>query len=63
MSTKAFGVHKDMTSHTGSVYTLGKGCIVGESTKRKVNIRSSIEAELVAVDDKITKKYVDQKVH
>ena len=49
------GVHKDMRSHTGSVYSLGKECIVEESTKQKVNTRSSTEAELVAVDDKISK--------
>ena len=40
----SFGVHKDMKSHTGSIYTLGKGCIMAESTKQKVNTRSSKEA-------------------
>ena len=35
--------------------TLGKGSIIVDSTKQKVNTRSSTEAELVAVDDKISK--------
>ena len=51
----SFAVHKDMKSHTGSVFTLGKGCIMSDSTKQKVNARSSTEAELIAVDDKISK--------
>ena len=51
----SFGVHKDMRSHTGSVFTLGKGCVISDSTKQKVNARSSTEAELIAVDDKIAK--------
>ena len=42
-------------SHTGLIYTLGKGCIGGESPKKKVNARSSTEAELLVVDDKISK--------
>ena len=44
-----------MKSHTGSVFTLGKGCVMSDSTKQKVNARSSTEAELIAVDDKIAK--------
>ena len=35
--------------------TLGKGSIIADLTKQKVNTRSSAEAELVAVDDKISK--------
>ena len=44
-----------MKSHTGLTYTLGKECIIGESTKQKVHTRSSTKAKLVAVDDKISK--------
>ena len=51
----SFGTHKDMKSHTGSMFTLGKGAIWNESTKQKVNARSSIEAELISIDDKISK--------
>ena len=51
----AFAVHPDMKSHTGAVMTLGKGSIQSASTKQKVNTRSSTEAELVSVDDIISK--------
>ena len=51
----AFGVHKDMKSHTGSVFTMGKGAILSGSSKQKVNTRSSTESELVSVDDRIAK--------
>ena len=44
-----------MESHTGSIFTLGKGAIWNESTKQKVNARSSTEAELISIDDKISK--------
>jgi hypothetical protein len=51
----AFAVHADMKSHTGAVFTMGKGAIIGSSTKQKVNSRSSTESELIGVDDKIAK--------
>ena len=44
-----------MRSHTSQICTLGKGYIIRESTKQKVNTSNSTEAELVAVDDKISK--------
>ena len=47
----SFAVHPDMRSHTGAVMTLGQGAIQSISTEKKVNTRSSTEAELVAVDD------------
>ena len=51
----AFGVHEDMKSHTGACMTLGKGMICSFSNKQKVNSRSSTEAELIAVDNKLSK--------
>jgi hypothetical protein len=51
----AFAVHADMKSHTGAVFTMGKGAIISSSTKQKVMTRSSTELELVGVDDKISK--------
>ena len=51
----AFAVHQDMKSHTGIIFTLGKGAIISGSTKQKVNSRSSTEAELNAVDEKLSK--------
>ena len=44
-----------MKSHTGSVFSMGYGAIIGGSTKQKVNSRSSTEAELNGVDDRISK--------
>jgi hypothetical protein len=51
----AFAVHADMRSHTGAIFTMGKGAIIGGSNKQKVNSRSSTEAEIIGVDDKIAK--------
>ena len=51
----AFAVHPDMKSHTGSAFTLGKGAIILSFTKQKSNARSSTEAELNGIDDKIGK--------
>ena len=51
----AFAVHKDFKSHTGGTLTLGSGSISSTSTKQKVNARSSTEAEMIGVDDMISK--------
>jgi hypothetical protein len=53
-----------MKSYTGAMFTMGKGAIIGSSTKQKVNSRSSTESELIGVDDKIsrvlwTKRFLD----
>ena len=42
----AFAVHNAMRSHTGAVFTMGKGDISSDSTKQKMNTRSSTEVEL-----------------
>ena len=55
MIDAAFAVHPDAKSHTGATMTLGKGVICSVSTKQKVNSRSSTEAELIGVDDVISK--------
>ena len=47
----AFGVHANLKSHTGAVYTFGKGSMLSMSVKQKVNSRSSTEAEFIAVND------------
>ena len=62
----AFAVHHDMKSHTGATFTLGKGAIMADSTKQKVNSRSSTESELNGIDDKIgkiiwTKKFIEHQ--
>ena len=33
----SFAVHPDMKSHTGAIFTLGKGNIISSSIKQKVN--------------------------
>jgi hypothetical protein len=45
----SYAVHPDMKSHTGGVFSLGKGGIFGTSTRQKINTKSSTEAELVGV--------------
>jgi hypothetical protein len=47
----SFAVHRDMRSHTGGTFSLGKGSPYSTSTRQKLNTKSSTEAELVAVDD------------
>ncbi len=51
----AFAVHPNYKSHTGATLTFSSGVLASVSTKQKVNSRSSTEAELVAVDDVLTK--------
>jgi hypothetical protein len=50
-----FAFHDDFKSHTGGVMTLGAGAIQTVSKKQKVNTKSSTEAELVLLDDVISK--------
>jgi Reverse transcriptase (RNA-dependent DNA polymerase) len=45
----SYAVHPDMKSHTGGVFSLGKGGIYGTSTRQRINAKSSTEAELIAV--------------
>ena len=53
----AFAVHKDFRNHTaGATLTLEEGVVCSVSAKQeKVNSTSSTEAELVGVDDVISK--------
>ena len=51
----AFAVHPDMKSHTGSIMTWGRGSIISICTKQKTNSRSSTEAELISLDDILSK--------
>jgi hypothetical protein len=44
-----------MRSHTGAIITLGTGAIISDSTKQKVNARSSTESKMIAADDMISK--------
>jgi hypothetical protein len=50
----SFAVHPDFKCHTGTVMTLGKGAMQSITRKQKMNVRSSTEGELVAVDNAAT---------
>ena len=47
----AYAVHPDMKSHTGATLKMGQGHPISKSTKQKLNVKSSMEAELIGVDD------------
>eukprot|EP01033_Poteriospumella_lacustris_P016756 gene16756-11987_t len=49
----SFGVHDDYKSHSGLIVTLGKGPLIVSSSKQRLNTKSSTEAELVAMSDKL----------
>ena len=49
----ALQVNFDMKSHIEAVFTMVKVGIISSSTKQKRSLRSSIESELIGVDDKI----------
>jgi hypothetical protein len=42
-----------MRSHTGAVLSLGQGALMLVSIRKKINMKSSTEAELVGVNDAI----------
>jgi hypothetical protein len=44
-----------MKIQTGAIFTLGKGVIIADALKQKINTRSSTEAELVGVDNEVSK--------
>eukprot|EP00957_Ditylum_brightwellii_P166604 12682209-Ditylum_brightwellii.AAC.1 len=47
----AFAVRQDMQSHTGGTMMVGKGAVFSTFTKQKLNTRSSMEAELVRMNN------------
>ena len=50
----AFAVHKDMRGHTGGFMTMGTGGAYLQSSKQKLNTKSSTEADFVGVYDLLT---------
>jgi hypothetical protein len=48
-----FAVHFDMRGRTGGAITMGTGFPLDKSTKHKLNTRSSMESEIVAVNNLI----------
>jgi len=47
----SYTMHPDMKSHTGIFMSIGKGSAYSSSCKQKINTKSSMEAELVGIDD------------
>jgi hypothetical protein len=47
----SFALHPNMRSHTGGGLTMGRGFPIVNSTRQKLNTRSSTESELVGVDN------------
>jgi hypothetical protein len=50
----SFALHPDFKSHTGAMMMLGKGSIQSIARKQKMNVHSSTEGKLLAVDDTAT---------
>ena len=51
MVDSSYAVHPEMRSHSGIYMMLGKGMAYSTSSKQKLNTKSFIEAELVAIDN------------
>ena len=49
----SFAVHADMKSHTGGIISLGKGAVNVSSKKQQLMTKSSTEAELVGLSDRV----------
>lgn len=48
---ESYGVHDNMRSHTGTTVSLGRGSVYSRLSKKKLNTKSSTEAELVGASD------------
>ena len=51
----SYNTNDDCKGNTGAVMTLGEGAIIIVSCKRKLNVKSSTEGELVGADDALGK--------
>jgi hypothetical protein len=49
----SYGVHDDLKSHTGGLVSLGRGVVMGKSSKQKLNTKSSTKAEVVGASDNL----------
>jgi hypothetical protein len=57
-----------MRSHTRAIMTLGHGAVISDSTKQKVNARSSMESKMITVEDTLsklcwTKRFIQAQGH
>ena len=55
MIDSSFAVHQNMQSHADMTTSMGKGAMLSASGKQKLNTRSFTDAQIVAVDEGITK--------
>ena len=47
----SYAVHRDMRGHTGGVISLGRGAVIHNCSKQKINTKSSTESEVVGASD------------
>jgi hypothetical protein len=62
----SYAVHNDMKSHTGGTISFGRGSIMSKSSKQKLNMKSSIKAELAGASNYLpyaiwAKKFLEQQ--
>ena len=50
----AYGVNADRKSQTGGLVTFGRGAVHAQSTKQKLNSKSSTEGEIIGCSDYLT---------
>ena len=50
----SIAVHPDMKSHSGAMMSMGQGAAISGSKKQKLNTKTSMESELVGMDDYMT---------
>ena len=47
----SYAIHRDMRGHSGAVISMGKGTVIHNCAKQKLNTKSSTESEIVGVSD------------
>ena len=47
----SYAIHRDMRGHTGGIISMGKGTLIHNCSKQKLNTKSSTESEVVGVSD------------
>ena len=47
----SYAVHRDMRGHTGGVISLGRGAVIHNCSKQKINTKSSTKSEVVGASD------------
>ena len=47
----SYAIHRDMRGHTGGVISIGKGTVIHNCSKQKLNTKNSTKSEVVGVSD------------